>query len=153
MLEAWLLALEAAPPIEALRLSKWAYPLLNAAHILGIALLVGSVVPLDLRLLGGWRTVPVTPLWTVLGACAATGLALAMITGALLFATQASAYADSGVFQGKLALVAVGVVNALALRLHARSAGPITQWARIAALLSLLCWLPALLLGRLVAYF
>lgn len=51
MLGQWLAALEATELARALRDSVWIYPLVNAGHILGVALLVGSIVPLDLRLL------------------------------------------------------------------------------------------------------
>ena len=76
MIEEWPAALEATPLATALRGSVWVYPLVNAAHILGVALLVGSIVPLDLRLLGVWRSVPLTPLWGVLTRTAGAGLIL-----------------------------------------------------------------------------
>ena len=58
MIEDWAAALEATALATGLRNSVWSYPLVNAAHILGVALLVGSIVPLDLRLLGAWRSAP-----------------------------------------------------------------------------------------------
>lgn len=159
MIETWLVALEGLPPIAALRLSQWAYPLVNALHILGIGLLLGSILPLDLRLLGAWRSVPIAPLWTVLTGCAALGLLIAAASGFALFATAASEYAQSPAFLAKMPLVAAGVVNALALRWHARAAlhgmlntGQVPRSARLAALVSIVVWLSAMLLGRLVAY-
>lgn len=116
MIEEWPAALEATPLATALRGSVWVYPLVNAAHILGVALLVGSIVPLDLRLLGVWRSVPLTPLWGVLTRTAGAGLILAMIFGALLFITRASEYTASNLFISKMAVVALGTANALALR-------------------------------------
>ncbi len=156
----WLTALEATAPAGLLRGSVWAYPLINAGHILGIALLVGAIVPLDLRLLGLWPSVPLGPLWQVLPRTAAVGLALAVVTGVLLFITRATAYAVSGLFLAKMAVVAAGAVNALLLhRLmndklllsSAISRPPI--WVRASALASLSAWLTALTLGRLVGYF
>ena len=46
--------LEQGALAQALAGSVWWYPLINAGHILGIALLVGGIIPLDLRLLGLW---------------------------------------------------------------------------------------------------
>ena len=66
----WLVALEATALAGALRGSVWAYPLVNAAHILGVALLVRGILPLDLRLLGAWR---------VLTRMAGAGLGLAIV--------------------------------------------------------------------------
>jgi len=117
MIEQWAAALEATDLAVALRNSVWSYPLVNAAHLLGVALLVGSIVPLDLRLLGVWRSVPLAPLGGVLSRIAGTGLVLAMIFGTLLFITRASEYIASNVFISKMVVVAVGTANALALRM------------------------------------
>ena len=117
----------AGPPINnSLRYSTWAYPPVNACHILGIALLVGAVFSLDLRLLRAWRNAPLAPLWHVLTRVAATGLLIAAVCGVLLFATRATEYAQSPLFLTKLLVVAVGVFNAVSLRFcgAARSAGP-----------------------------
>ena len=72
--------LELAAAIEAsglagfLRASRWTYPAVNALHLLGVALLVGAVAPMDLRLAGLWRRdVPVA---TVLRLLRAEGLLL-----------------------------------------------------------------------------
>lgn len=161
MIEEWPAALEATPLATALRGSVWVYPLVNAAHILGVALLVGSIVPLDLRLLGVWRSVPLTPLWGVLTRTAGAGLILAMIFGALLFITRASEYTASNLFISKMAVVALGTANALALRVLPRTQvseitltkGKPPARLRLAGGISLVTWLTALTLGRLIGYF
>ena len=159
MIGEWLAALEATALAQALRDSVWTYPLVNAGHILGVALLVGSIVPLDLRLLGAWRSVPLTPLWRVLTRTAAAGLVLAIACGSLLFAARATEYAASGLFVAKMAIVGAGTVNALVLRtvqhedlLRARPETPPVR-VRLAGGVSLAAWLTALTLGRLVGYF
>lgn len=157
----WLATLEGTALARALRDSVWVYPLVNAGHVFGVALLVGAIVPLDLRLLGAWRKVPLVPLWCVLTRAAAAGLCLAVGFGALLFATRATEYAASGFFLAKMTLVAVATVNALALRtggiarwLQSEHADvPVPPRVRGAAALSLACWLTVLVLGRLVGYF
>ncbi|PWG65403.1 hypothetical protein [Sediminicurvatus halobius] len=151
-----LAALEGSPLATALRQSVWAYPLVNAAHILGFALLVGAIVPLDLRLLGVWATEPAEGLARVLVPVAASGLLLAAIAGLLLFCARATEYAASPWFLGKMGLVGVGVANALAWRLRARRATPTARArlpGRTTAAVSLAGWLLTLLLGRLVGYF
>src|SRR5687767_6095513 len=99
-------ALEQAAPMVALRESTLAFPLVNALHIIGIALLFGSIVALDLRLLG-WRRDAGTPeaLTRLLVPVAIGGLILAIPAGLLMFATDARAYADSPLFQAKMAIV------------------------------------------------
>ena len=58
LLDALLAGLEATAVAQTLRTSRWLYAATNTAHIFGIALLVGAIVPLDLRLLGWWPDVP-----------------------------------------------------------------------------------------------
>jgi hypothetical protein len=157
----WWVALEATTLAGALRGSVWAYPLVNAAHILGVALLVGAMIPLDLRLLGAWQAVPLAPLWRVLTRTAGVGLGLAIIFGSLLFITRATTYAASGLFLAKMVVVGIGTANALAVRtLGPAALTPV--WAarekppvrvQLAGGLSLVAWLMALTLGRLVGYF
>ena len=96
------------------------YPLVNTAHILGVALLIGSVVPLDLRLLGLWGSIPLAPLWAVLTRTAAIGLGLAIIFGTLLFITRATEYAGSNIFIAKMILVLLGTANTWMLRIPTR---------------------------------
>jgi hypothetical protein len=161
MIEQWAAALEATALAAALRNSVWSYPLVNAAHILGVALLVGSIVPLDVRLLGAWRSVPLAPLWTVLSRIAGIGLILAIIFGALLFITRATEYVASNLFIAKMIIVAIGAANVLTLRILlsaqvakiAASDQTSPGYLRFAATLSLAAWLMALTLGRLVGYF
>ena len=161
MIGEWAAALEATALAVALRNSVWSYPLVNAAHILGVALLVGSIVPLDLRLLGTWRSVPLAPLWSVLTRTAGIGLFVAIIFGVLLFITRATEYVASNLFIAKMLVVAIGTANVVALRIllpaqaskiaasHEKSPAHL----RFAAGLSLATWLTALTLGRLVGYF
>ena len=112
MIDTWLLALEGTTLARGLRASVWVYPLVNAAHILGVALLVGAIVPLDLRLLGGWGTLPLAPLWRVLTRTAAFGLMLAVGAGGLMFITRASEYAASEFFVAKMVIVGMATASA-----------------------------------------
>ena len=154
--ELWAEALESLPLAATLRSSVWAYPLVNAGHILGIALLVGGIVPLDLRILVAWSSVPLAALWRVLVYTAGTGLGIAAVCGGLLFITRASAYASYPLFSAKMVFVGIGLVNALTLHLSTRARPlPIhVPWHfRFQAILSLAIWLTVLLLGRLVGYY
>lgn len=161
MIEDWAATLEATALATALRNSVWSYPLVNAAHILGVALLVGSIVPLDLRLLGAWRSVPLAPLWNILTRTAGAGFLLAVIFGMLLFITRATEYIASNLFLAKMAVVIIGTANVMALRMPPPSdASEITSAPampplrlRLAAGVSLTAWLTAMTLGRLVGYF
>ena len=153
-------ALENAALPMALAGSVWSYPLVNAGHILGIALLVGGIVPLDLRLLEVWSHLPLGPFLQVLRITAAAGLGLAVAFGALLFSTAATDYASSGLFLAKMVLVACGLLNAGLAAYWLRDehfdptdTGTLPAALRVAALVSLCLWISVLFLGRLVGYF
>jgi hypothetical protein len=143
-------AIEASRLATALRLSRWTYPAVNAAHILGIALLVGAVVPMDLRLAGLWRRdVAAADALRLLRPVAACGAALAFATGLLLFSVQATRYVALPLFWLKLALVAAGLLHALAQGRLATAPG---DRQRRAGLVSLAIWPTALVCGRLLGY-
>lgn len=154
-------ALQQSGLAAALRGSTWAYPLVNAGHILGIALLLGSIIPLDLRILGLWKSIALLPLYHVLTRTSAAGLILAVVCGVLLFITRAAAYSHSGLFIFKMAMVITGIVNAVILHAgttEARLAAmprnhPPPRNLRWAAGISLSAWITALFLGRLIGYF
>jgi len=151
--------LEATAIARDLRASVWVYPLLNAVHLLGVGLLFGAIAALDLRLLGLWRRQPLVPLWQVLSATAASGIAIAVASGGLHFAVRATEYAQSPFFLAKIAVFAVGCLNALGLRRIAGRAGwPMSGAAppagvRVFAAVSLVAWTAAIVLGRLIGYF
>ncbi|EHR70064.1 hypothetical protein BurJ1DRAFT_1191 [Burkholderiales bacterium JOSHI_001] len=153
-------ALHDTPLSQALRASLWLYPLVNTGHLLGMALLFGAIVVLDLRLNGLWRPVPAAPLAQVLVPVAACGLALALATGALLFSTRPTDYLHEPLFGAKLALLAVAGLN-IALLHRARGwpgrsgewpADPLPLPWRLAGRVSALCWLGVIVLGRLIGY-
>lgn len=138
----------------ALRFSRWGYALVNTAHVLGIALLVGAILPLDLRLMGAWSDVPRATLARVLVPVAAGGLVLAVTAGLLLFSVRATDYAALLVFRVKLLLIATGAGSAVALHL---AHGLLLEGAgqrRLAGAgtLSVICWLGALVAGRMIAF-
>ncbi len=150
-------ALAEWPVAAALRRSAIAYPLVNAAHIISLGLLLGAITTLDLRLLGLFRACPVgvlgPPLWRV----AACGLALAVVTGFLLFSTRPLAYAENPAFLAKLGLIGFGLLNLLVLRFnapwHLALGGGAVHWSvRAAALLSLVAWMGAVVAGRWIGF-
>lgn len=147
-------ALEQAAPVAALRESTYAFPLVNAVHIIGIALLFGSIIALDLRLLGWRRDAGSAEAFTrVLAPVAIGGLLIAIPAGLLMFATDARAYAASPLFQAKMVVVVLAIINALWLRAAERRGETPRLRTVFSAAASILLWLGAIILGRLVGYF
>lgn len=149
--------LASLPFAAPLRRSVWSYALVNAAHILGIGLLLGAILPLDLRLMG-WRSgPPIATLAPFLSRVAATGLALAVVTGVMLLSVQPAEYLPMTAFRVKLLLIALALANLTALHLNpswraVKTGGPLTGKVRWAAAVSALCWLAVLVAGRAIGF-
>lgn len=151
--EVWA-ALEGTPAAEWVRNARWGYAAVNGAHVLGVALLVGAMVPLNLRRLGLFESVPQAALARATVPVAGIGLALALVTGFLMFSSRASEYASLTLFQVKVALVVFGALGAVALHL---AYGWFMQRANrtrlaIHGAVSMAVWVSALGLGRLIAF-
>ena len=142
---------------ELLRNSLWLYPLINTGHIIGITLLVGSIIALDLRILGCWPSINLKAVATVSQSLVLTGLILAATFGLLLFITRPIDYIHSEVFIAKLTLTLIALTNALSLSLSAswKKALSANSWGfqpKVQAFVSLLLWLTIVFLGRLIGY-
>ncbi len=154
-----LTALQDSPVAETFRFWRWAYPLASVGHIFGVALLFGAILPLDLRLLGIWPSIPIAVLARVLVPVAGAGLGLTLVTGPLLFTVDPLVYAELWLFQLKLLLIAAAVVNlGLVHRSRAwrRALATVRRTPppglRLAGLCSAGLWLLVVLCGRFLAY-
>ena len=143
---------------HAMRSSPALYPAVEILHILGFVVLVGSILALDLRLLGLGRAIPIPPMAQFLLPLSRFGFLLAISMGFLLFSADAAHVVRNPAFQAKLLLIAAALVNIVIAHL-----GPwrrVALWpveasggAKVTALASLLLWLSAICAGRLIAYF
>lgn len=154
-LGAWI---EGTAAAGAVRRSLWAYPSASLLHVLGMGLLLGSILALDLRLLGVARALPARPLARLLLPLAALGVAIQLPTGAVMLLADAGALLGHPLMLAKFALVALALANVWAVHLAAGPGlagldGPIAPGVRRGALVSLVAWPVVALLGRAVAYF
>ena len=137
--------------------SGTAYLFVNAAHILGIGLLLGSILPLDLRLAGCFPSVPVLVIGPFLLRVAAAGAATAVLTGLWLFSVKPSEYIANTAFLWKMALLATALANVI-LQHRSRDfrlaieGGNIGLPIRLRAAVSALLWLSVLLAGRWIGF-
>jgi hypothetical protein len=136
-----------------LRESPTAYLFVNAAHILGIGLLLGAILPLDLRLLGLFRGFALEVLLPFLTRAAATGFALAVLTGLWLFSVKPAEYWENEAFRWKLVLLAFALINVAIQHRGSASAGAVvTTVTRASATVSLCVWLAVLVAGRWIGF-
>jgi hypothetical protein len=134
-----------------LRQSATAYLFVNAAHILGIGVLLGGILPLDLRLLGLFRRYPLEVLGPFLWRSAAVGLGLAFVTGLWLFSVKPGEYLANQAFRVKLVLLVLALGNVAILHLRKNAFEP-SAGTRISAALSLGLWLSVLVAGRWIGF-
>lgn len=141
-----------------MRSSPALYPAVEILHIIGFVILVGSILALDLRMLGLGRAIAIQPMAQLLLPLSRTGFVLAICMGFLLFSADASHVVKNPAFQAKALLIAAALVNVVIA--HAGPWRHIESWrdeapgaAKAIALVSLVLWLGAICAGRLIAYF
>lgn len=138
----------------------WTYAIVNLTHVLGIATLFGSILVLDLRLVGIGRRVPLAALSGAVVPVATTGFVIAATTGVGLLATKATEYVGNPFLLIKFPAIALGLLNVAILkrtgawRAHQLRDLTTTEQRQLALFggLSLLCWLTAITAGRMIAY-
>ena len=144
---------------RAMRESLWLFPAVEIVHILGFALLIGTILALDLRILG-WRmaALPVDRLAALTLPLSIAGFTLALPSGLMLLTTEAVHMGQNPAFLVKMGLIGLAGLNALLL--HRGAWRSVAHWpadappppARMAAFASLALWLCVLIAGRLIAY-
>jgi hypothetical protein len=151
-------ALQESPLGHLMRTSPALYPAAEILHIMGFIILVGSIIALDLRLLGLGRSIGIQPMARLILPMARGGFLLATCMGLLLFSADAAHVVRNPAFQMKVLLIALALVNIAiahvgAWRHLADWHGEAPQGARVTAALSILVWLGIVCSGRLIAYF
>lgn len=129
----------------------WAYPALEIVHIVGIALLVGNLVLLELRVWGLAAALPMQPLARLAISLSLGGFALVLASGLTMFAANPAELLSNRAFVIKIGLVMLAGINAALF--HAR--GGLLRGdavARSQTVISLGLWLAVIICGRWIAY-
>lgn len=143
---------------EWVRVSTIGYPMMITLHSVGLAVVVGVAVAVDLRLLGRFRSVPFSSLRTFF-TVAWIGFLINFLSGVALFSSQATTYVTNVPFLIKMAFVLAGAATVGAIQSTVAKVGDghgadavVPGSARGLAIVSLLVWLGAIVTGRLIAY-
>ncbi len=140
-----------AAGFTALATHAWAYPALEVVHIVGIALLVGNLALLELRVWGAARELPLPALARASMALALAGFGLVLASGLTMFAANPAELLANRAFVLKMGLVGLAGLNAALF--HARDGlGRLDGVARTQTALSLGLWLAVIICGRWIAY-
>ena len=134
-----------------LKTHVWAYPALEVVHIVGIALLLGNLVLLELRVFGRGAALPVKDLARLSLSVALSGFGLAAASGLLMFATQPAELLSNRVFTLKMLLLMLAGCNAAWFH-GRRSLARLDGLARAQMLASTVVWLAVVACGRWIAY-
>jgi hypothetical protein len=152
---AWL---EATSFADWVRTSLIGYPLLLTLHSIGMAIMVGLIFVVNLRLLGFFKRIPYTSLDRML-TFAWIGFVINLVSGLGIFTSQATFYVTSGPFILKIAMVLLGALAAgyMLPTLKTESANwmgdsPVTGMMQTLAIGSLVIWTVAITTGRFTAY-
>lgn len=156
----FILAIESSAAGEWMRTSLLAMPWVNAIHVLCVTLVFGSILVVDLRLLGlldrarAVTRVAHEMLWLTWAAFAG-----AVVTGVLFFAANATTYWFNMAFRFKLLAILLAGVNMAVFQLVTYKSvaawdrnSPTPAAARLAGALSILLWMTVLVLGRVIGF-
>src|ERR1700747_3472558 len=152
--------LEQTSVAAAVRESLWLFPAIETVHLLGMAALVGTVAVLDLRLLGwAMRREGGLVLARRLLPWAWAGFAVQVVTGVLLFSSEAVKVYSNPAFRLKMLLIFLAGMHALVF--HWTVYRNVASWddsavlpvgAKVAGLVSILLWIGVVAAGRFIGF-
>jgi hypothetical protein len=159
VIDSFALWLEGTAVSRAVTYYSWIWPACETLHFAGLALLIGNVGLLDLRMLGAAKRLPLAPLtrlvrWGVLG------FAVNLLTGIVFFVGAPSQYVNNIAFQYKLLFIALAGANLAVFNLSgvARAVGVLGPGddapasAKIIAATSLFLWVGVVFWGRMLPF-
>ena len=142
-----------SPWSHAMNSYEWVFPVVQSLHFIGFALSIGTIAIVDLRLLGfGMRRQLPADLAADLKPCTLAGIAVMLITGPLMFSTDAVAYHFNPSFQFKMVCLMLALFFHFTLHRLALRPGAPPIAAKLAAGVSLLLWTGVVAGGRMIAF-
>lgn len=160
MFDQFLQSLQDTAIATAIREGASLFPWIETAHVLALTLVIGSIAIVDLRLIG-WASRDRSVLQTTATVLPITWTAFvfAVITGTLMFASNATTYAHNFYFQGKMVLMAIAGINMAAYHLFLHKGAGAWQTAavtpiraRIVGCISLSLWIAIAAFGRWIGF-
>jgi len=134
----------------------WAWPALEALHFVGLSLMFGIIIVVDLRILGMMKKVDYAAMhrllpWGVLG------FAINLVSGMLFFITQPEQYIENIALQWKTVLIVLGGINVLYFTIfdHAWTLEPgedAPLSGKLVAAFTIVVWLGVIYLGRMMPF-
>ena len=152
--------LEDSTLADSIREGDTLFPVIESVHVLAISLVIGSILVLDLRLLGiASLDRPVSRLSRSILPVTWCAFATAAASGSLLFIANLTKYLGNGWFVAKMSLLALAGLNMIVF--HAVTARDLRRWernhppprsARLAGLVSIVLWIAIVTCGRMIGF-
>ena len=152
--------LQSLPIPTDIRENGWSFPIIECVHVLAITFVVGTVVMVDLRLLGvASRQRAISRLTTEILPWTWGGFVVALITGSLMFSSAAVKYFGNIPFRIKFVMMVLAGANMVVF--HLTTARSMEHWdehpsppllAKVAGALSITCWIGVIAAGRWIGF-
>jgi hypothetical protein len=131
--------------MDVLLRNSWIFPIVQSIHLAGIVGLVGAVTLVDVRILGfGPRRHTVSQLAAQLAPWSRAGLVIMLVTGPVLFFSDATRYSSNPAFRVKMALLLLALASHFTIH---------RKHTRLAAIVSMMLWTLVVIGGRAIADF
>src|SRR5215471_2087862 len=142
-----------SPWSHAMNSAEWVFPLVQSLHFIGFALSIGTIAIVDFRVLGwGGSRLASAELAADLSRWTVPGIAIMLITGFLMFSTDAVGYHNNPAFQFKMVCLTVAILFHFTLHRKAVAAVAPRLAAKLAAVTSLILWTVVVAGGRMIAF-
>jgi hypothetical protein len=136
---------------EFMRSSRVVFPVVESVHLIGLALFVGTLLLIDMGLLGvAMRRQPVSEVAAALAPWTWTGFALLMLTGPVMFTAQAAKWHDNPIFWLKMLLLMIAAIFQLSM--HSTIASREIGKAKLIGATSLVLWISIGLLSKMMEF-
>jgi len=142
-----------SPWSHAMNSAEWVFPAVQSLHFIGFAMSIGTIAIVDFRLLGFAKGhAGAADLATGLAPWTRAGIAVMLITGPLMFSTDAVGYHFNPAFQFKMVCLTLALL--FHFTVHRRAVRPEAPpvFAKLAAAASLLLWSAVVAGGRMIAF-
>jgi hypothetical protein len=159
-LTAWLKGLEDSGLAVGIRSSLYYFPFLESVHVMALAVVFGTIVVVDLRALGiASRHRPFTRMSSELLKITWGAFLVSVLTGTVMFTTNARVYAHNTAFQVKMVLLLIAGINMAVF--HLSAGRTVARWdqapaapgiGRLTAGLSIGLWVGIILAGRVIGF-
>jgi len=153
-------ALEASAWGNTIRQSHWLYMTANVGHILSLVVFASGIAVIDLRMAGMLAATAPGQILKVFRRVVGIGFLGLLVTGSILFTAEASHVITNPVFQLKLALILLGLLNVTWFEYFTAPKvrdlpplKPLPPEAKTAGIVSLAIWFVVAAVGRSIAYF